>query len=137
MNTKGWSRRELLTGAAQTVASVAILGATGASCTAAFAKTTQHEPVNSATASGEETGSSQGTTSARNARLYKPGDTVPTSGIYEAIHDKLDGSDHAHPHPVMAFAGKSFPSCRVCQDEVRFRLLEASDLVGANNHFRA
>jgi hypothetical protein len=33
---------------------------------------------------------------------FKPGDQVPTSGIYDVIHDKLDGDDHAHPHRVVA-----------------------------------
>jgi len=137
MNTRGWSRREVLTGAVGAAASVAILGATGTSCTAAFAKTTQQQPVDSAAASGERTGSPLGTTSARNTELYKPGDTVPTSGIYEAIHDKLDGSDHAQPHPVMAVSGKRFPRCRVCLEQARFRLLQAADFVDADNHFKS
>jgi hypothetical protein len=137
MNTKGWSRREVLTGAVGAAASVAILGATGASCTAAFAKTTQQEPADSSTASGEQARSSLGTTPARNAKLYKPGDTVPTSGAYEAIHDKLDGNDHAQPHPVIAVSGKRFPPCRVCMGQARFRLLLAADFVDADNHFKS
>ena len=137
MNTKGWSRREVLTGAVQTAASVAILGATGASCTAAFARTTKQEPVNKSVASCEQTGPSLGTTVVRNAELFKPGDTVPTSGIYEAIHDKLDGDDHAQPHPVIAASGERFPPCRVCLGQARFRLLQAADFVDADNHFKS
>ena len=26
---------------------------------------------------------------------FKPGEKVPVSGIYDVIHDKLDGHDHA------------------------------------------
>jgi hypothetical protein len=137
MNTRGWSRREVLTGAVGAAASAAILGATGASCTTAYAEAAQQQPVNSATASGEQTGASLRTTAARNAKLYKPGDAVPTSGIYEATHDKLDGSDHAQPHPVIAVSGKRFPPCRVCLGQARFRLLQAADFVDADNHFKS
>ena len=34
---------------------------------------------------------------ANNYDVFKPGEKVPTSGIYDVIHDKLDGDDHAHP----------------------------------------
>ena len=44
---------------------------------------------------------------------FKPGDKVPTSGIYDVIHDKLDGEDHAH-----------------------FRLHEAAEPVEAHDHFK-
>jgi hypothetical protein len=137
MNTRRWSRRDVLTGAVGAAASVAILGATSASCTTAFARTTQQQPLNSATASGEQTKASPAATEAKNAELYKPGDAAPTSGIYEAIHDKLDGSDHAQPHPVIAVSGKRFPPCRVCREQARFRLLHAADFVDANSLFES
>jgi hypothetical protein len=41
---------------------------------------------------------------------FKPGDKVPTSGIYDVIHDKLDGDDHAHAHQVTAISGTVFPA---------------------------
>jgi hypothetical protein len=69
--------------------------------------------------------------------VFIPGDIVPTSGIYEAIHDKLDGDDHAQPHPVIAVSGKRFPPCRVCLEQARFRLLQAADFFEADNHFKS
>src|SRR5271165_5020958 len=53
---------------------------------------------------------------------FKPGDKVPASGIYDVIHDRLDGDDHALPHQITAIAGTLFPPCRVCRDWVGFRL---------------
>jgi hypothetical protein len=50
--------------------------------------------------------------------LYKPGDTVPESGIYDVFHDSLDGHEHAHPHQVTAIRGVLFPPCRACHAHV-------------------
>lgn len=46
---------------------------------------------------------------------YKPGQIVPTSGIFVVVHD-----GHRSPHDVLAICGEEFPPCRVCKDEVRF-----------------
>jgi hypothetical protein len=72
---------------------------------------------------------------------FKPGDNVTTSGIYDVIHDKLDGDDHAHPHQVTAISGKVFPACKVCQNWVRFRLYQAAEPIEAepmeaHHHFK-
>jgi hypothetical protein len=67
---------------------------------------------------------------------FKPGDRVPTSGIYDVIHDKLDGDDHAHPHQVTAMSGTVFPPCRGCAEWVRFRLHQAAEHVEAHHHFK-
>ena len=67
---------------------------------------------------------------------FKPGDPVPASGIYEVIHDKLDGEDHAHPHQVLALAGTVFPPCRGCHGWVRFRLHHAAEPVEVHPHFK-
>lgn len=142
MNTKGWNRREVLSGALRAVEGVAIFQAVGASCTAALAKTTHQESTNNSDSGGERPGLLENVEIAnvnrvKSGELCKPGDSVPISGIYEAIHDKLDGGDHSQPHPVIALSGKQFPACRVCVDQVRFRLLQAADLVDAHNHFKA
>ncbi len=142
MNTRGWNRREVLSGALRAAEGVAIFQAMGASCTAAFAKTTHQESANSSDSEAERTGSLENLGTAKvnrvkSGELCKPGDSVAISGIYEAIHDKLDGGDHSQPHPVIALSGKQFPACRVCVDQVRFRLLQAADLVDAHNHFKA
>ena len=67
---------------------------------------------------------------------FKPGDLVPTSGIYDVIHDKLDGDDHALPHQVTAIADKVFPPCRGCHESVRFRLHQAAEHVEEHGHFK-
>ncbi|HVP29385.1 MAG TPA: hypothetical protein VMW35_09525 [Myxococcota bacterium] len=67
---------------------------------------------------------------------FKAGDPVPTSGIYEAIHDALDGEDHAHPHHVLALAGAVFPACRACRGWVRFRLQQAAPHMDDHHHFK-
>lgn len=69
-------------------------------------------------------------------RNYKPGDVVPVSGVYDVVHDKLDGEDHALPHQVIAMAGTVFPPCRWCGDEVRFGLHHAVMRVDAHPHFK-
>ena len=69
--------------------------------------------------------------------VFKPGDKVPTSGIYDVIHDKLDGDDHAHPHQVTAIAGKVFPPCRGCHGSVRFHLHQAAEHLDAHDHFHS
>jgi len=45
--------------------------------------------------------------------VFKPGETAPTSGIYDVVHDKLDGDDHFQPHQVTAVYGERFPLCRL------------------------
>ena len=67
---------------------------------------------------------------------FEPGDRVPASGIYDVIHDKLDGDDHAQPHRVVAISGMVFPQCLVCHGWARFRLHEAAELVEAHHHFK-
>jgi hypothetical protein len=68
---------------------------------------------------------------------FKPGDEVPTSGIYDVIHDKLDGDDHAHPHQVTVISGTVFPACRGCKGSVRFRLHQAAEDLDAHDHFNS
>jgi len=50
-------------------------------------------------------------------RAFNPGDKVPTSGIYTAIH-----IDHREPHDIVAIQGEQFPACRRCGTEVRFHI---------------
>ena len=47
--------------------------------------------------------------------IYKPGQIVPISGLYTAIHE-----GHRSSHEVVAIRGEEFPQCRLCKDEVRF-----------------
>jgi hypothetical protein len=43
--------------------------------------------------------------------IFKPGDSVPASGIYRVIHDPA----HAQEHDVTCVYGKKFPPCRGCK----------------------
>jgi hypothetical protein len=47
---------------------------------------------------------------ANKSDLFKPGDTVPTTGIYDVIHDKLDGENHADPPSSYRDTRHGFPS---------------------------
>jgi hypothetical protein len=69
--------------------------------------------------------------------LYKPGDTVPESGIYDVFHDSLDGHEHAHLHEVTAIRGMRFPPCRACHAYVRFRLQHPADHVDTHDLFQS
>ena len=80
--------------------------------------------------------SANGPPSTKIEHEFRPGDKVPVTGIYDVVHDKLDGDDHALPHQVTAIAGTKFPACRVCRTEVRFRLHHAAFHVDADVHFR-
>jgi hypothetical protein len=73
---------------------------------------------------------------ARKGDVFKSGDTVPVSGIYYVIHDKLDGDEHAHSHPVIAKRGSQFPECARCHDFVQFRLHQLEEHIEDNEHFR-
>ncbi len=73
---------------------------------------------------------------ANNEEVFTPGDTIPVSGIYDVIHDKLDGEDHALPHRVTAIRGMVFPPCRVCHNLVKFRLSLDAEHIDTHDHFK-
>lgn len=54
--------------------------------------------------------------------LYKPGQKVPSSGVYRVMHDKI----HAANHEVTAIKGEPFPPCNHCGDRPRFKLVKAT-----------
>lgn len=66
---------------------------------------------------------------------FQAGEKVPISGIYDVIHDKLDGDAHAQQHQVTAIAGSVFLRCKGCQGWVRFRLHQAAEHIEAHEHF--
>ena len=55
---------------------------------------------------------------------FKPGDTVPQSGIYRVDHES-----HRVMHEARLTAQSLFPRCRHCKDDVRFHLLQPSENV--------
>lgn len=54
------------------------------------------------------------------SKFYKPGEIVPTAGIYKVLH-----RDHRESHEASLKEGRSFPACKTCGTHVRFRLLLA------------
>lgn len=48
--------------------------------------------------------------------LYKPGNTVPESGIYLVTHRR-----HRPRHQSLLLKGQRFPRCRTCGEAVRFQ----------------
>jgi hypothetical protein len=61
---------------------------------------------------------------------FKPGDTVPHSGIYAVIHD----TNHTQTHDVTCVYGKPFPPCRGC-NHPRFVLKYAAIHIEHNDNF--
>jgi hypothetical protein len=61
---------------------------------------------------------------------FKPGEEVPRSGIYRAIHEH-----HAQEHEVTCVLGKKFPPCNHCGHHVRFVLVLAAQDISSNGHF--
>jgi hypothetical protein len=53
---------------------------------------------------------------------YKPGQTVPTSGIYQVTHDNR----HTAAHEVTAVRGEPFPPCRNCGHGITYVLVRAA-----------
>ena len=50
--------------------------------------------------------------------IYKPGEMVPTAGIYKVSH-----AQHRLPHKATFKARERFPVCHKCDKQVRFELL--------------
>jgi len=64
--------------------------------------------------------------------VYKPGDTVPRSGIYNVIHDV----EHTDRHQVTCVMGESFPPCNHCGRHPRFTLAQAAHHIANHKFFK-
>jgi hypothetical protein len=53
-----------------------------------------------------------------NSRIFKPGDLVPVSGVYAALHS----TPHSLNVQQELFGGGRFPGCRICPLGVWYRL---------------
>jgi hypothetical protein len=62
---------------------------------------------------------------------FKPGDSVPRSGIYKVVHDP----NHAVSHEVTCVYGKTFPPCRGCRHP-RFILARGAKHIEHDEHFK-
>lgn len=60
----------------------------------------------------------------------KPGERVPTTGIYRVDHDA-----HRLMHHAVLTQGMLFPSCRICCDQVTFALVRP--VRGSTTPFRS
>lgn len=64
-------------------------------------------------------------------QVFKPGQIVPTSGIYEVIHDQ----DHAQEHEVTCVKDKKFPTCSRCGEHPRFKLKHKAVHIETHKYF--
>jgi len=64
--------------------------------------------------------------------IFKPGQTVPRSGIYQVVHDTV----HADEHEVTCVYGKKFPPCNHCGHDVRFVLKYPAQHIEHNENFK-
>jgi hypothetical protein len=63
---------------------------------------------------------------------FKPGETVPASGIYRVTHEPV----HVQPHDVTAIKGEHFPTCNHCGEHPRFVLRVAAEHIKEHHLFR-
>ncbi|MFI4976013.1 MAG: hypothetical protein ACHP84_15845 [Caulobacterales bacterium] len=64
--------------------------------------------------------------------VYKPGETVPVSGLYRVKHFQV----HATEHEVTCVRGERFAACSGCGDYPRFTLVKPAPHLTENEHFR-
>jgi hypothetical protein len=63
---------------------------------------------------------------------YKAGDKIKKSGIYSVLHK----GRHAEAQEVTCVAGKRFPPCDECGDDVQFVLVRHAPHVARQDHFK-
>jgi hypothetical protein len=63
--------------------------------------------------------------------VFKPGDKVPNSGIYEVTHDR-----HHPKHEVTCVAHKHFPPCNHCGSHPRFKLVRKAVHITVDENFK-
>jgi hypothetical protein len=65
-----------------------------------------------------------------NNGLHRPGDQVPSTGVYTAAHYQ-----HRLPHDLLAMAGDLFPECRRCGKRVSFTLSHSTTHIHEDHDF--
>jgi hypothetical protein len=76
-------------------------------------------------AKGDSKGPSRNSTRQPHGRIFRPGDIIGDSGIYEVIHDQA----HRTAHEVVMISKDPFPACDTCLDRVRFRLVRTAPYI--------
>jgi hypothetical protein len=64
-------------------------------------------------------------------KVFKAGETVRETGIYEVLHEGA----HRTAHEVVLLAADAFPPCETCSTSVRFRLLRAAPYIFQDEDF--
>ncbi len=65
-------------------------------------------------------------------RVYRTGDRIPASGIYQVA----EHADHDEPFSTALVIHESFPRCAVCEQEVVYRLVHAAPYIRDDEDFR-
>ncbi len=65
-------------------------------------------------------------------RVYRPGETVPESGIYLVHHS----GNHRQEHELVLLKERAFPACEICDCAVRFELIQTAPYVLDDEDFR-
>ena len=63
-------------------------------------------------------------------RAYRPGDEVPSSGIYRVSHKQ-----HRPEHDALLTVSTPFPRCRVCGDNVIYQLVQGASPIESDQDF--
>jgi len=65
-------------------------------------------------------------------QFYKPGDSVPASGIYTVCHTK----EPRGLQDVVLMVNHVFPECEICEGTARYRLVRAAPCVSDDPDFK-
>ncbi len=90
-----------------------------------YPTTVSSRPSPNPRAKSGEGRASRNTTRQPHGRLFRPGDVIRESGIYEVIHDQA----HRTSHEVVMISKDLFPTCDSCDDRVRFRLVRTAPYI--------
>lgn len=63
--------------------------------------------------------------------VFRAGETVKETGIYEVVHD----AGHRSAHEVVMLSGDAFPPCDTCELRVHFRLVRTAPYIFQDEDF--
>ena len=66
-----------------------------------------------------------------NSKLFRAGDAVRETGIYEIVH----AGAHRQAHEVVMHKADLFPECDTCRRDVRFRLIRTAPYIFEDEDF--
>ncbi len=64
--------------------------------------------------------------------VFRPGEAVSQPGIYQVTHYQ-----HRMPHEAVIKDGTRVPGCRVCGDQVRFRMVRSASPIELDRDFES